>query len=314
MTAHDSEHSDDPRPDGSGATAPEATLAGATGAGRSSGETTERDDEVDSAARAELLAEENRRLREEYVRARQTRYRRTAYGLAAVGCLAILGGVVFPADRETLFALGATGLFGGVLTLYLTPATFVAADIGERVYTALATNQRAIVDELGLSGEQVYVPWGTTVRLYVPQQPGLEPPGDHDGPVLVDDAHRGLLLETTGALLFEEFERAMTGDPAETPAPLAVQLADGVVEQFELASAVGSDVDDEECRATFEVSGSAFGDLDRFDHPIVSFLATGVALALERPVTVDVDAADGTDWLVTCRWDPAESPDPDSPS
>ena len=71
---------------------------------------------ADLAAQVELLAEENRRLRAEYARARQTTYRRTALGLFAVGALAVLGGVAFPHSSDVLFALGGTGLFAGVLT------------------------------------------------------------------------------------------------------------------------------------------------------------------------------------------------------
>lgn len=96
--------------------------------------------DLEQTARAELLAEENRRLRAEYARTQQTRYRRTAYGLAALGVLAVLGGLLFPNARGVLFALGGTGLFGGLLTLYLTPGQFVAADVGERVYAAMAAN------------------------------------------------------------------------------------------------------------------------------------------------------------------------------
>jgi len=63
-------------------------------------------------------------------------------GLALVGVGAALGAVVFPDGREVLFALAAVGLFGGVLTYYLTPGTFVAADVvGERIYAAMAANE-----------------------------------------------------------------------------------------------------------------------------------------------------------------------------
>lgn len=261
------------------------------------------EEQLDHAARTELLAEENRRLRSEYTRAQQSKYRRTAIGLAAVGCLAVLGGILFPNGREVLFTLGATGLFGGILTLYLTPTKFVAADVGERVYTAMATNERAIADELGIASEQLYVPDENTARLYLPQSADFVIPDARDGPIIVNDESRGLLLEVTGAALFEEFERALTGELAETPTVLAEQLADGIVEQFELATAIDSDVDLEDGRATFEVTESAFGDLDRIDHPIVSFLAVGVAVALDRSVSVEVTADDKTtDWLVTCRW------------
>jgi len=265
----------------------------------------EEEDGLDHAARAELLAEENRRLRAEYARAQQARYRRTAAGLAAIGLLAVVGGLVFPNGREVLFVLGATGLFGGVLTLYLTPGQFVTANVGERVYAALSANEDAIAGELGLSELRVYVPaGGSTARLYVPQRSSFELPADPDGPILVDEESRGLWLEATGSFLFEEFEQALAGDLADAPPSLAAQLADGVVEQFELATGVEPDVETDGGRASFAVSESAFGDVDRIDHPVASFLAVGFVVGIDRPVHVEVTAGDGrADWLVTCRWD-----------
>lgn len=303
MTANNAE-----KPDNESAVSSDST-AGAPRHGRpdrnEAADEQDPDAEVDHAARAELLAEENRRLRSEYARSQQSKYRQTAYGLAAVGVLAVLGGILFPTGREVLFALGATGLFGAVLTRYLTPTTFVAADVGERVYAAMATNEQAIADELGLTGDPVYVPDDANVAaLYVPQHSERDVPDASAGPIVIDEGSRGLLLEPTGASLFAEFERALTGDLADAPPVLVEQLADGVVEQFELASAVEPDVDPANGRVTFEVVESSFGDLDRFDHPVASFFAVGLVAALDRPVTVDVTAADDrVDWLVTCRWD-----------
>ncbi|QFU82257.1 hypothetical protein [Natronorubrum aibiense] len=274
-------------------------------------ETTDSDEQLELAAQVEVLTEENRRLREEYVRARQSRYQATALGLAAVGIIAALGGVLFPDARDVLVALGATGLFGAVLTYYLTPSQFVAADVGERVYTAGATNVAAIADELGLRDDRVYVP-GKTVpaRLYVPQNTAYSVPDDEAGPIVVDDDSRGLLLEATGAELFDEFEQAVTGAIATEPAALASQLTDGLVEQFELAQRADADIDAADGRATISITGSAFGDIDRIDHPIPSFLAVGFAAGLDQPVTLEVTPGDDrADWLVTCRWNPETAPE-----
>lgn len=267
------------------------------------------EEQLEQTGRAELLAEENRRLRSEYTRAQQSKYRRTAYGLGVVGLLAVLGGLLFTSGREVLFVLGATGLFGAIITLYLTPGQFVTADVGERVYAAMAANETALAEDLGLSDERMYVPVDDqTVRLYIPQHAEFEIPTDPAGPLIVDDNSRGLLLEATGSALFEEFSQVLRADLATASTSLAEQLADGLVEQFELATTVDPDIDPEGGRVTFAVSDSAFGSLDRIDHPVVSFLAVGITTARAQPVTVDVARGDErADWLVTCQWTEEEA-------
>lgn len=271
------------------------------------------DDDVDTeaqlertAARAELLAEENNRLRNEYARARQSRYRRTAIGLGAIGVLGLIAGAVFPSSREVLLALGATGLFGGLLTYYLTPGQFVAASVGERVYAAWAANGTAITSELGLREEQVYLPdpGQETARLYIPLHAAFNSPQDRQGPIVLEEGEQGLVLLPTGATLFEEFRHALAGDLATSARPLATQLCDGLVEQFELADRADPDVDAADGRITVAISDSAFGAVDRFDHPIGSFVAVGLAVGLDRTVRLEVEPGDErADWLVTCRFE-----------
>lgn len=234
-------------------------------------------------------------------------YRRTARWLVVVGAIAALGGLLFPDGREVLFALGGTGLFGAILTRYLTPGQFVAADVGERVYAATATNASALVDELGLRDERLYLPGNgsPSPRLFVPRRAEYALPDDRSGPIVTRSAERGLLLEPTGGELFESFERTLDGSLATDPAAAATQLADGVVEQFELARGAEPSVDADEGRVTVAIESSAFGDVDRFDHPIASFFAVGLAESLDRPIELEVDPGDGrTEWLVTCRWEP----------
>lgn len=280
---------------------------------RETGEPTTDDSSSDSdqnrpdlVAQVELLTEENRRLRSEYARARQAQYRETALGLAAIGALAVVSGFLFPDGRDVLFVLGAIGLFGGVLTYYLTPSQFVAAEVGERVYAATAANEAAVADELGLRDDRIYLPGDESVpaRLYVPQRTEYELPDDLTSLFVTDTAQRGLVLEPTGSALFREFERALTADLATDPAVLATQLSDGLIEQFELARSAEPDVDAAAGRVTVAITESAFGAVNRFDHPIASFLAVGLAVGLAEPITLEVVAGDDrADWVVTCRWE-----------
>lgn len=269
-------------------------------------------------ARVAQLEAENARLRRDYGQSKRVHYRRSTMALFALGVLGVLGALAFPDDSDVLFALGGTGLFAGVLTYYLVPEQFVGVDVGEGVYEALVENGTAIRSELGLSDATVYVPpmdrnrdGDRTVRLFVPRQENDAIPDDEELSrtfVMTDGERLGVAFRPTGSALFGEFERALRGDVEDGPDRIAEQLADGVVEQFELAGSLRLDVDAGTGRATFGVVDSAFGPVDRFDHPIPSFLAVGLARGLDRPVAVEttvLEDDDHADYLVTCRWSSA---------
>lgn len=272
---------------------------------------TEGTDDRDTAeliAELELTKEENRRLRESYVRARKTQYRRTALGLVGLGLLATAGAVVFPSVRTVLLALGATGLFSGLLTYYLTPERFVSAQVGVEIHAALASTREAIIGELGLENECVYVPVGESrVRLFVPQQRNWQIPNTEalDSVFVVPDtdAERGVSFEPSGHGLFEEFERALDGPLGNSVDELLAQLREGLIEQFEIVADIDVDSDTRNGRlsVSIEDDSSIYGSLDRFDHPASSFLAVGLARGLARPVRIETHE-NGT--TVTFRWEP----------
>ena len=257
-------------------------------------------DDADEATETELLARietlegEVERLQTELSSARRTSYRRSAIGLAVLGGLALAGAGAFPGVRTVLLALGGTGLFGAVLTYYLTPERFVGASVAGGVYAALASNLEAITTELELSDDAVYVPvdGDPAVRLYVPEQPpgvvGVPDPEPLRNTFVVTPEHRGLSLRPTGGSLYAEFDEAAAAGEA-------------LVEQFELVDAADHDVD-AAGRATLRVTDSAYGPVDRLDHPVVSFVATTFAAVLEEPVALEVTDDDTTAYLVTCRW------------
>ena len=259
-------------------------------------------------ARADLLKEENRRLRQQYAETRRSQYRRTALMLILVGAVALTGAFLFPAVRTVLVAIGSVGVFAGVLTYYLTPERFVAATVGERVYAAAAENGTAQVADLGLTDERVYIPADGETRLFVPQHSDYDLPdtNDLDRPFVTTDADRtrGVTYAPSGSYLFEEFERTLAGPLAEEPGPLADQLADALVEGLELVDGARPDVDRDDGRVSVGVTGSTYGDVGRFDHPVVSFLAAGVATGLDAPVVATVaEGDDRVDQIVTLRWD-----------
>lgn len=263
------------------------------------------------AGEVAVLEEENQRLREERTRIQQTRYRQTARALIAVGVLAAVGAILFASARTVLFALAGTGVFLGILTYYLTPEQFLPATVGRDVYAAFAENATDIVGELGLSEQRVYVPVETPdrARLYVPQSDAAGLPAETalDETFVVGD-HIGLALQPTGARLFAEFEAALSGTLGETPDALGSQLGDAVVEQFELAASVDvtveSGADPSDGQLTVGITDSVYGDVEQFDHPVVSFVAVGLAIGLGVPVAASVtrEGADRVDALVTYRW------------
>lgn len=272
---------------------------------------------ADLRARIDVLEEENRRLRREYVRARQTQYRRTAFGLAGVGAIAALLALLFPAAGDLLLTLGAIGGFGAILTYYLTPEQFISTEVGGRVYDALAANEASLTDQLGLTATRVYVPTDedpqTPACVFVPQHDNYTlPDSDALSSILVigdDEKERGVAFEPTGGRLFTEFERTLSGPLAETPSEVATQLTDALVEGFELAESAQADVDADGGRISVRVTGSAY-DGDQFDNPLASLVAVGIAVGLDTPVVSEVTLDDDSAaFTITCRWETGANAD-----
>lgn len=276
---------------------------------------------ADLRSRVDVLAAENRQLREKFERARRSSDRRTAAALAAVGLVAAAAGVAFPDSRTVLFALAGTGVFAAVLVAGLAPGRSVAADAASAVYDARARHGENLVGDLGLSGEWVYVPTGSPggddpVRLFVPQHrqyavPDLEP----GHPLVVapeDDRGAGIAVAPTGVGLYRELRSWSRGEPRSDPRTVADAVADALGDGFGLVESVRADAaaadDGPTGRATFGVAGSTFGPVDRFDHPVASLAGVALAADLSVPVAVSVRTAgdDRADFLVTCRWPAGE--------
>jgi hypothetical protein len=263
---------------------------------------------TDLAAEVAVLEAENERLRREYARSRRVEYRRTALGLAVVGALAAAAAVLFPSVRGVLFALAATGGFAAVLTYYLTPERVLPASVAERSHAAWADAVEALIADLGLGPARVYVPRPEThdVRLFLPQARAYAVPDaeELDSALVVtgSERERGLALRPAGDALLRELARTLSGELASDPATAAEQLADGLTEQFEIVDSAA--VERTPGRVTVGVSGSAYGDVTRFDHPASSLLGAGLARALGEPVSVAVEETpDGrAEYAVTCTW------------
>jgi hypothetical protein len=263
-------------------------------------------------AQIDLLAAENRQLRERLAAAHRSQYRETALALCGVGLACGLLAVVVPTASTVLFALAGIGVFGGVLTYVLTPERFISADVGQRVYAATAASYERLCGDLGLSDRRVYVatdePTGAgefESWLFVPQtdSTAIPEPTDFDSAFVVTEGHRGLSLRPTGSELFSAFEDSLTEPLGTTPAELCDQLSDGLVEDFELARAVEYDTDPADGRVSVQITEALYGDGGQFDHPVVSLFAVGLAAGLSKPVEATVTTAEPLS--ITFRWEPA---------
>jgi hypothetical protein len=277
---------------------------------RDSGERTGAD-RLESRDEMARLRAENERLRNEYDRTRCVQYRQTAVGLAGVGGVALVAGALFPTAREVFVVLGGIGFFAAVLTWLITPERFLPADIAEGVYDAVHTSRRDLVTELDLADELVYVPLveGDIVRLFVPQYEGMPLPEDallREALVVPDRGdERGVTFTPTGTTLYREFAHSLKEPLADDPLNAALQLADGISDGLEVVdrSAIDVEVTFKEDRLSIELIDPPFGDADRFDHPVVSFVGIGLANATQRPVHVaDVVVSDERS-LVTYSWE-----------
>lgn len=252
-------------------------------------------------AELDVLRAENDRLRADYARARRESHRRTALALAGVGVLAVLGGVVLPDVRSVLFVTGAIGLFGGILTWYLTPERVVPVGVSESIYEATAATLTGIRNELGLQSVTVYVPVGEDVRGFIPRHREFELPESVASVFVTEDAARGVSFCPSGRRLATEFEKARTTHSPEDPPDTVTQLGDALVEQFEIADGVAVQADTGQSRIFVSLRGVAFGPLTRIDHPAASMLACGLADELDSAVLVEhVD-----DTTIALQLDPA---------
>jgi hypothetical protein len=257
----------------------------------------------------DLLKAENRRLRELLAAAQRSRYRNTAIALCAVGLVSGILAVAVPTGTDVLFAFAGIGVFGGVLTYFLTPERFIAADVGKQVYTATADSFERLCHDLGLSDRRFYVtasdrenvPMGRSDQsqladswLFIPQTAETEVPevSTLDSSFVIDDERRGLLIRPTGSGLLTTVTRSLSEPLAETPDAICEQLADAIVEDLELAQGMTYEVDPATNRISVQITSVLYGDGTRFDHPVVSLIAVGLATGVEHPVEPTVTATD----------------------
>lgn len=263
-------------------------------------------DSVTPRAQQELLALENRRLREQYNRLQRTQYRRVAVGLLSVGTIAGISGFLYPSVANVGFILSAIGGFGAVLTYYLTPKKFITSSVGQQVSDTYTDFIESFADELGLSGEQVYYPRAETeqCRLLLPKEnsntlPDVTTLAD-TFVITRDGTTHGVAISPVGTRLYREFVAVTDDIPAE-PATQASAVGEGLVESFEIVDSVEMDADVANGRIIADVTGSIFTDNPSIDDPVVSTLAVAIAIATEAPITVSTNQQD-SGYTILYEW------------
>jgi hypothetical protein len=228
-------------------------------------------------------------------------------------------GVALPTARTVLIALGGTFLFAAIMVLFLITERCVRESISEHIYANLVANEAALIEAYNSQNSYTYVPQkekiaenDTPAWLLIPRYTdrGFSNEAEIKSfPYPGTENNQSLFLLPTGGRLFREFESMLSGDLSESPNKLAVQLADGITNGLGLADSAKPHSQPIENYISFEIDNGLYDSIDPVDHPIQSFLAVGLAVGLDRPITAEIVAAeakDNYDYLVKCRWEDNE--------
>jgi hypothetical protein len=143
-------------------------------------------------------------------------------------------------------------------------------------------------DELGLQPITVYVPRGTQTRGFIPREHDFEIP-ENISHVFPGDTSGsgGLTFTPSGQELTREVDEIRTAQDPSTALGAVEQIANSLVEHFEVADEIVVKKSKRVRKVEITVSGSTFGPLTRLDHPIVSALACAAAQSANAPVVID---------------------------
>ncbi|WP_324759924.1 hypothetical protein [Haloarcula montana] len=206
-----------------------------------------------------------------------------------------------------LLALSGTLLVGGVVNHVLTAGRDLPLTVTASTAAAAGRTVESLLVQRELDDRRVYLP-ATTDR-----GPRLVVPGGEGDPIAhaeqaFDDQTEAVVVTPTAAEMVTGFREHRT-DAAATDATHHVDaLCDGLTAVYDLAAGASGTVDGRQ--ATVSVRGCPLGEPRRIDHPVSSFLATGLATALDRPVELTEVRPDGGErayaFTVELRWPAGE--------
>lgn len=236
----------------------------------------------------DILHTQNESLRSDYARARQVSHRQTAGALAVVSLIAVLGGIVFSNVRSMLFATGAIGVVGSVMTWYLTPGQTMPIEVAQSISNGAMTTLSDIRSTLGLEATVVYVPVGNQVRGFMPRHPEFKIPDETPRSFPRNsDGSKCFTFSPTGLELAYEIDQMETTADHTGMLVMSEAVVEALTEHYEIADGIeiASNADDPGLNVT--VTGSDFGSLAQIDNPITSTLACTISLNSGSPIIVE---------------------------
>lgn len=235
----------------------------------------------------------------------------TMFAFLLLGGSAVGGAVLYPAQQTVLLAVAYTFLFGVLLVGVLSNQQYVQTSFHEAVVGDLLRNEGAVVDSWDLQRTQVYIPRHSgpvPATLFIPKHLDFEiPPESALDSLFVTTGtlkQEGITFVPSGARLYEEFATATGPDLSDAPATLASELTDALVELFEIATQATTHIERNRDVVVCDIGLNAHENTPKINHPVVSFLGTGLAVGLDRPVVVDSQTTTGGryDLVVEFRW------------
>jgi hypothetical protein len=206
-----------------------------------------------------------------------------------------------------LLALSGTLLVGGVANHVLAAGRDLPLAVTASTAAAAGTTVESLLAQRDLDDRRVYLPPTADrgPRLVVPDGEG--DPIAHAERAF-DDQTAAIVVTPTAAEMVTRFREHRTDAVATDATHHVDALCDGVTAVYDLAADASGTVDGRD--ATVSVRGCPLGEPERIDHPVSSFLATGLAAALDRPVELSEVRADGGEqayaFTVELRWPAGE--------
>jgi len=260
-----------------------------------------------------ILTERTNELHADSLRARDAQHRSLATALAGTGISVIFLGILLGAHdtpgsvpSTTVTVVGGIGLFIGIFLYYVTPEHFVTAAVVTAVCQTLDAVSRPLSE--GVTTPVYTYASGsgaeTEVHLELSQTTvstdGGETMEEHfDKNTNTPESPLNQVVPT-GLPLYREVGPSPPYSEGSTR-ERSLRLAETLNSPLGLVGSVEAVWEPDQL--SVRIADSTCGPIDRFDHPVPSLLACGLAMETQSKVVVETERLDTADfdWQVTCR-------------